>query len=204
MKRSTVKIGKETAKMGEDRVTRITVRMLLSVLLIVSLASCEKAWHGTDGRPGDAYLALTWQIEEPTYIDAGTGAIPYRFYYGDYYRINPGYYSRYYEGVVWTGQYWGSYAWEVEYEIWEVAGERGDWYYNGQDGPDNFFDIEMSPYGPYVYSSYKSGETDSKYEIVEASDEKIIMVQKGDGMSLKATFKKVEPRNDLSKEIESR
>ncbi len=201
MKRSIKKIGKETAKKGEGRVTRSSVRILLPVLLILGLASCEKAWHGTDGRPGDAYLALTWQVEEPAYIDAGTGAIPPRFYYGQYYKINPGYYTLYYEGDVWTGQYWGTYAWEVTYEIWEVPGERGDWYYNGQNGPDNYFDIEMSPYGPYVYSSYKSGESVSKYEIIEQSNDVIVIVQKGDGMNLKATFKRVDPRHE--KEIKA-
>jgi hypothetical protein len=199
MKRSIKKIGNETVKMGEAKVTRSSVRILLPVLLILSLSACEKAWHGSDGRPGDAFIALTWQVEEPNYIDAGTGAIPPRFYYGQYYKINPGFYELYYEGSIWTGQFWGFYAWEVTYEIWEVPGERGDWYYNGANGPDNYFDIEMSPYGPYVYSSYKSGEMDSKYEIIEKSDDLVVIVQKGEGINMKATFKKVEPRYELDK-----
>lgn len=196
MKRSIKKIGKETAKPGEVKVTRKSVQILLPVLLILVLSACERAWHGSDGRPGDAFIALTWQVEQPNYIDAGTAAIPKRFYYGQYYKINPGYYDLYYEGTVWTGQFWGSYAWEVTYEIWEVPGERGDWYYNGANGPDNYFDIEMSPYGPYIYSDYKSGAEETKYEVLEETDDRIVVLQKGDGVNMKVTFKKVDPRHE--------
>ncbi len=195
MKRFDKKIGIRIEKKSEEEVARTRIQKVIAVLLILSLTACEKAWYGRDGRPGNAYLSLTWQVDEPDYIDAGTGAIPSVFYWGDYYRINPGYYDLYYEGRVWTGMYWASYAWEVTYEIWENPGERGDWYYNGSNGPDNYFSIECNPYGPYIGSSYKSAEIDPKYTVSETSENLITIIQKGDGVDLKITYTKTEPRN---------
>ena len=196
MKRSKEKVGIRTEKMSEEEVTRKKVRKIIAVLLLLSLTACNKhAWYGRDGRPGDAFLSLTWQVEEPTYIDAGTGAIPPVFHWGNFYKIQPGYYDLYYEGSVWTGTHWANYAWEVVYEIWEVPGENGDWYYHGADGPDNYFTIECSPYGPYVQSPYKSTEPDSKYELIEENESEVIVVQKGDGINLKITYKKAEFKN---------
>ncbi|MBC8488660.1 MAG: hypothetical protein H8D45_21765 [Bacteroidetes bacterium] len=196
MKRFDEKIGKRIEKESEEEVARKRIRKLIAVLLILSLTACEKhAWYGRDGKPGDAYLSLTWQVAEPTYIDAGSGAIPPVFYWGQFYKIYPGYYDLYYEGRVWDGMFWASYAWEVRYEIWEVRGEAGDWYYNGADGPDNYFTIECNPYGPYIQSTYKSTELDSKYELIEENENEITVVQKGEGSNLKITYKKVESKN---------
>ena len=192
MKRSKEKIGIRTEKMGEEEVTRKKVQKVIAVLLILSLTACEKAWYGSDGRPGHSFVSLTWQIVEPSYIDAGTHAIPPRFYWGDYYQIQPGFYNLYYEGNVWTGQTWANYAWEVTYEIYEVPGERGDWYYHGTDGPDNFFTLECSPYGPYIGSNYKSKEINETYDILEDNDQEITVRQKADGISMKVRYKKVE------------
>lgn len=130
-------------------------------------------------------------------MDAGTGDIPPVFYWEQNYKIFPGKYSLYYEGSIWTGMAWGFYAWEVEYKINEVAGEPGGWYYNGQDGPDNYFMIECSPYGPYIGSSYKDAVIDSKYEVLETSDSEITVKQAGDGIEILITYKKVESRNEI-------
>jgi len=197
MKRFDKKIGIRTKKESEDEVARKRVQKVIAVLLILSLAGCQKAWYGVEGQPGDAYLSLNWEVAEPSYIDAGTGDIPPVFYWGQNYKTFPGKYYLYYEGRVWTGMAWGTYAWEVEYHIYEVAGEPGGWYYNGQKGPDNFFMITCSPYGPFVQSTYKDVEIDSKYELLEESDEVITVVQEGDGMELKITYKKVEPKKEL-------
>ena len=195
MKKSKVKIGVRTEKMGEEKAASKKVQKIIAVLLILSLTACEKAWYGRDGQPGDSYVALTWQTIEPTYLDAGTYAIPTHFYWGEYYLIQPGFYNLYYEGSIWTGQAWARYAWEVTYEIFEVPGERGDWYYNGARGPNNFFTIECSPYGPYVGSSYKSAVIAKGSEILEENEEGIIIKQKGDGVSMKVSYKKTVPRN---------
>ncbi len=190
MKTSNRKIEKTNKpEISLQRLQSITI-----VLFIVSLTSCGKAWIGTDGRPGDAYLALTWYEAEPTYIDAGTNAIPYVFYWDEYYLIQPGFYTLYYEGEVWTGLYWAAYAWDVTYEIWEIEGEQGDWYYHGEDGPDNYFTIECNPYGPYVGSSYKSTAISDKYELVEETENKVVVLQEREGVKMKITYKKVEPR----------
>lgn len=184
MKRSDKKIGKTKV---ESREVHLKERKtgLWTLILILSLTGCEKAWHGHDGRPGDAYLSLAWQVAEPTYIDAGTGAIPPVFYWGEYYRIYPGHYYIYYEGRIWNGMYWSWYAWEVEYDIWLNAGEPGDWYYNGADGPDNFFTIECNPYGPFIYHDYKStGEPDNE----------ISVTKKADGYELRAIYRKAVPK----------
>jgi len=198
MKRFDKKIGIRTKKESEEKVAQKRVQKVISVLLILSLAGCQKAWHGQDGRPGDAFLSLNWSVAEPIYIDAGTGDIPPMFYWGQNYKTYPGKYYLYYEGRVWTGMAWGSYAWEVEYHIYEVAGEPGGWYYHGQDGPDNYFMIECSPYGPYIESSYKDAEIDSKYELMEMSDNEITLKHTGDGMEMMITYKKVEVKNEVT------
>lgn len=167
----------------------VTLVFLASLSLILS--SCEKPWHGRDGRTGDAFLALTWQVEPPAWIDAGTGAIPPVFNWGAYYRVMPGYYTLYYEGRVWTGSAMAHYAWEVTYEVWVVAGEPGDWYYNGADGPDNYFTIECSPYGPYIWNSYKSLSTTENTTVVRDTGDEIVILQKGMGMSMKATYRRM-------------
>ncbi|MBN1339588.1 MAG: hypothetical protein JXA03_09700 [Bacteroidales bacterium] len=184
MKRSDEKIGKIKVENKESHLKERKTGVW-ALIIILSLTGCEKAWHGHDGRPGNAYLSLAWQVAEPTYIDAGTGSIPPVFFWGEYYRISPGHYYIFYEGRMWNGMYWSWYAWQVEYDIWVNPGEPGDWYYNGADGPDNFFTIECNPYGPYIYHDYKnSGET---------ADE-IVITKKGDGYELRATYRKAEPK----------
>ncbi len=191
MKRSDEKFGKSTESRGEEIVTRKSVKSLSAFILILILASCEKEpWYGNDGRPGDAYIALTWQVEEPTYVDAGTYAIPPVFYYGEYYRINPGYYDLYYEGRTWNGMGWAFYAWEVEYTIRVIDGEPGGWHYNGADGPDNYFTIEMSPYGPYISSDYKSSEISEKYELISDTGDEIVIKQVLEGLEMEVTYHK--------------
>jgi len=193
MKRSSEKIGKKAESRCEERVTRKSVKSLSALILVILLASCEKEpWYGRDGRPGDAYVALTWQVEEPTYIDAGTNAIPPVFYYGEYYRINPGSYSLYYEGDVWTGMSWAFYAWEVDYRISIIPGEPGDWHYNGSNGPDSYFTLEMSPYGPYISSNYKSSQLSEKYELISDEGNEVVVKQTRNGMQIEIIYKKVD------------
>ncbi len=192
MKRSNTKIGKMIEFRSEDKVARKKIEKLIAVLLILGFTSCQKAWYGHDGRSGDAFISLTWQVGEPSFIDVGTGAVPPVFYWGESYEIRPGNYSLYYEGEVWTGSSWANYSWEVMYEIWEEAGERGDWYYNGSDGPDNYFNIECSPYGPYVSNSYKSSSLNPGYKLISESEDEIIVEQKADAMSIKITYRKLE------------
>ncbi|RLD58584.1 MAG: hypothetical protein DRJ05_07790 [Bacteroidetes bacterium] len=192
MKRSDIKIGKMIEFRSENKVARGKIEKFIAVLLILGFTSCQKAWHGHDGQPGDAFISLTWQVEEPSFIDIGTGAVPPVFYWGESYEIRPGNYSLYYEGQVWTGSSWANYSWEVMYEIWEEAGERGDWYYNGSDGPDNYFNIDCSPYGPYVSNGYKSSNLISGYNLISESEDEITVEQKADGMKMKITYRKSE------------
>lgn len=199
MKRSKEKIGIRTKKLNTDIGLQQNVQKVIAVLLFLSLSACEKAWHGHDGRVGDAFIALTWQEEEPSYLDAGTSSIPPVFYWGEYYKIRPGNYSLYYEGSVRLGNAWADYAWEVFYEIWEIPGEKGDWYYNGADGPDNFFTIECNPFGPYVGNSYKNGEVPVGYEIIEECEDELIVKQKKEGLEMIITYKKREPTQDNQK-----
>ena len=191
MKRSAKKIGERTS-LSEREVAQKKVHKVIAVLLILSLTACEKAWHGYDGRPGKAYLALSWQEVEPTYIDAGTDAIPPVFLWGEYYPIRPGDYSLYYEGSVWSGMAWARYSWEVFYEVWEIPGEQGDWYYNGSNGPDNFFIIACNPFGPYIGNSYKSSNLSDKYTLISEDANKTVVSQKLDGMEIRITYSKAE------------
>jgi hypothetical protein len=197
MKRSDIQIGKMIELRSDAKVSRRKIEKLIAVLLILGFTSCQKAWYGRDGRPGDAFVSFTWQVSEPTYIDVGNGAVPPVFYWGESYKIRPGNYTLYYEGEVWAGSGWALYSWEVMYEIWEVPGERGDWYYNGSDGPDNYFNIECSPYGPYISSDYKSTALDPKYDLISENKDEIIVEQKADGMRMKITYRKSEIKNRI-------
>lgn len=169
----------------------------LSLLLItLFITSCHKEpWYGRDGRPGNAYLTITWIDAKPEYIDAGTGDIPPVFEYGRYYNAWPGFYTMYYDGRFWNGQAHVFYAWEVDYEIWTVAGEPGGMNYDGVDGPDNYFTLECSPFGPWIYGpGYKSAELHEGYNLKESSDERIIIEKEGTDFGITLTYKKVVPR----------
>jgi hypothetical protein len=160
------------------------------------LSSCyTEPWYGQNGRPGNAFLSITWVDAKPQYLDAGTGAIPPVFEYGRYYSAWPGFYTFYYEGRVWNGQANIFYAWEVDYEIWVTAGEPGGMYYNGANGPDNYFSIECSPYGPWVYGpGYKSAALPEGYELKESTEERIVIEKEGTDFGITLTYRKVVPR----------
>ena len=166
-------------------------------LATLFLSSCyTEPWHGYNGQPGNAFLALNWVDAKPEYMDAGTGDIPPMFHYGTYYKAWPGFYTIYYDGSFWNGQANVFYAWEVDYEIWQTAGEPGGMYYNGANGPDNYFSVECSPYGPWVYGpGYKTAELPDGFELKEESDEKIIIEKAGADFGITITYRKVSPRN---------
>ena len=169
---------------------------LILPLIALIVTSCYKEpWYGRDGRPGNAYLAVSWIDAKPDYIDAGTGDIPPVFEYGRYYKAWPGFYTMYYDGRFWNGQAHVSYAWEVDYEVWTVAGEPGGMYYNGANGPDNYFTVECSPYGPWVYGpGYKSASLPEAYELVKQTEEEIVIMREGTDFGITLTYKKVVPR----------
>ena len=167
----------------------------LLIIVLLGFSSCNEDYWVIDGRPGDAYLALTWTEDEPDYIDAGTGAIPSVFYWNDYYHIYPGIYYLYYDGVYNDGYGYWDYAWEVEYEIYNNPGELGTIHYDGRDGRDNYFSIDMNPYGPYVYIDYKSAPIKSNFKVLEESDSKIVILKEEEAYSLKVTYTKTEKRN---------
>lgn len=175
--------------------SKINKSLVISIpLMMLFMSSCEVNYYGTPGRDGRAFLAITWDYVEPEYLDAGTGAIPRVFEWGRFYQTNSGIYTLYYEGHVQNGMQLSSYAWETDYEIWRNPGEAPGTYYDGADGADNYFTLECSPYGPYVYrDNYKTTEINKKYTLLEESENKIVVLQKNKQFSMKITYKKVEP-----------
>lgn len=177
---------------------RFAVAMLLAVL---SFSSCVIHVHddyGYDGLPGDAYVALSWSRDEPEFIEAGTNAIPEIFYWDEFYYIRPGWYVLYYEGEFYNGYDWEFYGWEVEYEIWINEGEPGGYGYDGRNGADNYFTIDLNPRGPYVYSEigYKSTDSNSeilpeRYSLQEESEDLIVVKQVNEKYTMQLTYKKV-------------
>lgn len=160
------------------------------VVLSLLFASCDK---GRDGRDGKAYVSVTWDVVEPFYVDPGTTDIPDVFKWGKYYRAKPGVYYFYYEGEFFLNGRPAFYAWEIEYEVWTNPGYAASGPMNGQDGEDTFFTLECNPHGPWVYmeEDYKSLKAPEK-EILDASDDKIIIIKESEQFSLKATYRKVE------------
>jgi hypothetical protein len=179
---------------GKAKLTRLAVFLLL----MFGLFSCE--YYGMDGRPGRSYLALDWQQSEPYYIEAGNKYIPEVFYWGEYYRIPSGIYLLYYEGEYNNGRRWITYAWEVEYEIWENPGEYGRPNgIDGFDGADAYFTIECSPGGATVFIDefYKAAASDelTGYEIIQNTDEVIEIKQIKEEFTLRVKYRKVEPKH---------
>ena len=179
----------------KTKFSKINLAILAVLSLTFFLTSCYKEPWGRDGRPGKAFLQLTWVEEEPDYIDAGTSAIPEYFYWNEYYLITPGTYNFYYEGEVWTGYGWAFYSWEIDYEIWSNAGEPGGPYYIGRDGADSYFTIECSPYGPYVSEYYKGTDIKKDYELIGDTGDEIIIEKKKEDFTMRVTYKKVEKRS---------
>jgi hypothetical protein len=173
--------------------SKISKSLFICIPLIVLLmSSCEVNYYGKPGREGRAFLAVTWNYSEPEYLDIGTGAVPRVFEWGRYYPASAGYYTLYYEGHIQNGQQISSYAWEADYEIWRNPGEPAGNYYDGADGRDNYFTLECSPYGPYIYQdNYKKREINSKYLLLEESEEKIVVLQKSGYFTMKVTYTKV-------------
>ncbi len=189
----------ESGFLGTGRVA------VLLGLFAVLFSSCyhEDYYYpeGRDGRPGNAYLSLTWAYDIPNYIDAGTGAIPPYFEWSRYYMAYSGYYTLYYEGNYWNGYAWGYYAWEVNYEIWVNSGEPGGYYYDGLDGADTYFTLECSPYGPYAYKDEQigGGDTGNGTKLISDKDDEIVIMKEKKNYSMKVTYKKVEKRTQSVK-----
>jgi hypothetical protein len=190
MKAMTI-ISAMKALRGPGRISPVKLFYLLLITLL--LGSCyTEPWYGLDGRNGRAFLSLTWIDAKPEYLDAGTGDIPPVFEYGRYYRAWPGFYTMYYEGRYWNGQGYPFYAWEVSYEIWEKRGEPGGLYHSGADGPDNYFTIECSPYGPWIYGpGYKSGKLPEGYQLKESNDETIVIEKEDSHFGITVSYRKV-------------
>lgn len=163
----------------------------ISIAALLTLTSCYKEpCRGLDGRPGRAFLAVTWVDGQPDLINSGNSAIPTVFDYGRFYLSYPGLYQFYYEGRIWNGHASAFYAWEMDYEIWIHLGEPGGCGYNGVDGPDNYFTMECSPFGPYLYlGNYKSDSTSAR--IIEQSDDSGVMELKGESHTIRMTYRKV-------------
>lgn len=169
---------------------------VLSASLILTISSCHV---GSDGRPGQAYISFEWEISKPDLIDCGTPSVPPNFYYGTFYRITPGWYTAYYEGQVWTGQAWGTYAWEMDYEIWVNPGQRGGYGYNGKDGMNTYMTFVCTPFGPEIYrhesDMRKAPENDGDDADIEkiTENEGVIEYQINE-YTVRMTYRKVEPR----------
>lgn len=173
--------------------------LLFLTLLVFTTPSC---YVGTDGRPGLAYVAFDWEVEQPEYIDCGTSAVPPQFYYGTNYRINPGWYHCYYDGKVWNGTAWGSYAWEMDYEIWVNPGQKGGYGFNGRDGMNTYLNFVCSPYGPKLFrrDDYlrKAKEVPVRSTEITPEDEQVSTYDLGE-YTVKMTIRKVAPRTHTDK-----
>lgn len=160
--------------------------------IVLTSTSCEK-YH--DGQPGRAFISLSWSNDEPDYIETGNSSIPVSFFYDDYYETNTGFYTLYYEGKVWNGTSYSKYAWEVDYEIWINPGEVSDGRSDGLDGLDNFFNIDLSPFGPYT-SSYSARKSNTiKNNIKEIKPGVFQILQQSNEYHLKITYRNVTLKN---------
>ena len=193
MKNLTTKLRKGAA----EKLAGLRKFYLLLLALPFVASSCYIEYeepYGYDGRAGDAYLAIDWDYEMPTYLDVGNNDIPHHFDWGRYYIAYPGLYELYYEGEYWDGYAMAWYAYEVKYEIWRNYGSSGGPGYDGNDGADSRFTLVLSPYGCFKNRWNKSqGETN--YEVLSESEDEIVVEQTEEEYSMKITYKKV-PRRE--------
>ncbi|MEA3505837.1 MAG: hypothetical protein U9R32_11705 [Bacteroidota bacterium] len=171
---------------------RLFSMIFIFVVATTFFSSCV---IGDDGADGRAYLALSYQIDKPDFVDAGTSSIPEVFFWDEYYRVVSGFYTFYYDGVYFSHGGFIEYAWEVNYEIYVLRGEDGGVGYNGDDAPDMYFNIECNPYGPSVYEEedYKTSVVNDM-KIISATKDEIVLQQEKNGFGVKVTYKKVEKR----------
>ncbi len=169
-----------TTKMKKIGIKTIFVVIIFAGIL---LNSCRIE---PDGRDGRAYISLEWNDYEPTYVDAGTSAIPEFFDYGRFYRISPGNYNIYYEGEDFYNGHIREYSWEMDYEIWVNEGKP-----RGYDGEDVYFTLELNPWGPENNYSYKTAsKTIGSFNIIEKSDSKIVIEQNIKDFGIRVTYTK--------------
>lgn len=185
-----------------ERLNRNNTKYFRSYLLMITLAgfvltmtSCEDDWRGVDGRPGQAFVSVAWEVAQPDYLDTGSPDVPAYFQWGRFYPANPGVYFLYYEGRIPNGYGYSLYAWEIEYSIWINMGEPGGYHYHGADGPDNYFTLVCSPYGPYIDNYYKSGDLHKEVEIEKLSETEFKVKSTGKDFSFEAIYRKVDPKN---------
>ena len=170
--------------------------ILLVISMAIAFTSCVP--YGYNGRSGNAYIAVTWDRSQPDYLDVGSSDIPSVFDWGAFYNAWPGYYTLYYEGSYWNGYRMTRYAWEMNYDIYVIAGQAGGPDYNGADGPDTYFTLECSPYGPNIYTDtryYKKAEKpdENSLEVMQVGQNDSITVVKNN-IRMRVIYKKVEPR----------
>ena len=180
--------------------TASALRLIAATIFITAAltltVSCDKAY---DGWPGRAYVALAWYGHEPDYIEMGNEYIPALFYWNEYYRVAPGMYWIYYEGRYRRGGRDYEYSWELEYEVWEVPGTRGKPFRDGEDGPDAWFTIELTPDGPEVLyeESYplKSALSNDDAGLILQNEDEIIFEKYSNNYGIRIRYKKAHPRS---------
>ena len=183
--------------LGFNRLIPASLAILLFSVLL-SFSSCRKGLYGEDGW---AFVSLTWIDDEPEYFEIENDFIPRVFFWDYYYRVEPGLYFIYYEGVHRRGGRVTPYAWELEYEVWVNEGERGKAYWQvGEDGPDAYFTIECSPFGPEVFYEEiypeKSASLNEDTEVVMNDGEVIIVEKQSENYTMQIRYRKVEPHNN--------
>lgn len=165
-----------------------TLLMIILVATSSLLTSCVKIEEA--GHPGRSFVSLVWNETPPTFVDAGTYAFPRHFQYNQYYLIEPGSYHLYYEGTdYYYGEYY-DYAWDMDYEIW-INPSR----HSGYDGADNYFTLELNPYGPDWYVEAKGGKTEiSGYQVLECTEKRVVLERKSNDVGIKITYSRVIPK----------
>ncbi len=176
---------------------------LLSLLLLIPLSllfSCQK---GDDPFPGLAFVAISYTVVEPEFIEMENPFIPELFYWDWFYRTDPGLYYIYYEGDRRVGGRSNPYAWEIEYEIWEYEGKRARYFWQeGETGPDAYFTIVCSPYGPEVHheKDYPEKTTWDDDQIISApgTEKEIIIEELSHNFGFRMRYRQVIPRSHTS------
>ncbi len=194
---------KETQNRSNTKYFRSFSMILTCLGLVIFFSSCDDDWYGSNGRPGNAFVSVAWEVAQPDYLDTGSPDIPAYFQWGRYYHANPGVYFLYYEGHIPNSYGYSVYAWEIEYSIWINQGEPGGYHHHGYDGPDNYFTLLCSPYGPYIDNYYKSGNSDQNITMENINEKEIKVTMKGKDFLFEAIYRKAEPRNCVENSIKS-
>ncbi len=150
-----------------------TLLLVTAILMALGLQSCliettSPNVPGPNGRPGNAFYGITYEVQHPYSYWDNNPAIPIDPEIGFYFPTAPGLYD--FEYFINPTEYWyGTYETFIN-----LGGRGGSYGRPGPDGPDTYLMLVCDPMGYYeIRGNYKTSGGDGTTQplVVESHDE---------------------------------